>query len=309
MSLTIVMYHYVRDLAKSRYPGIKARTLEGFKAQLDFIASRYIVVTAQQVVAAIRGEDSVPGNAAWLTFDDGYLDHYTNVFPLLFDRGWQGSFFPPSQAVLYGKLLDVNKIHFILAAQPQPDAIVREIKAAMNMLSKDQDLRSFEEYWQEYAQPTRYDPADVVFIKRSLQFGLPGSIRVEIVDRLFERFVSVDPAAFAAELYLSQDQLQTMIACGMYVGSHGASHCWLDRIPPAQQAAEIDDSLDFLRAVGAPAQGWVMCYPHGGFDQSLLGLLRQRNCWAALTTRSAAASLDADDPLLLPRVDTNELPM
>jgi peptidoglycan/xylan/chitin deacetylase (PgdA/CDA1 family) len=309
MSLTIVMYHYVRDLATSRYPRIKGRTLEEFRGQLDHIAGRYTVVTAQQVVAAIRGEEPIPDNAAWLTFDDGYLDHYTNVFPLLFERGWQGSFFPPSQTVLDRKLLDVNKIHFILAAQPQSDAIISEIRASLDARPADEGVRPFEYYWDEFAKPTRYDPAEVVFIKRSLQFGLPGSVRTQIVDRLFDRFVSVDPAAFAAELYLSQDQLRTMVACGMYVGSHGASHCWLDRITPDQQASEIDDSLDFLRSVGAPAQSWVMCYPYGGVDRSVLRLLRQRDCSAALTIRPATASLDADDPLLLPRVDTNDLPM
>jgi hypothetical protein len=161
MSLTIVMYHYVRDLARSRYPRIKGRTLEEFRGQLDYIASRFTVVTAQQVVAAICGEEPIPENAAWLTFDDGYLDHYTNVFPLLFERGWQGAFFPPSQTVLNGKLLDVNKIHFILGAQPQSDAIIREIKAALDMQSADQGGRSFEHYWNEFARPTRYDPAEV----------------------------------------------------------------------------------------------------------------------------------------------------
>jgi hypothetical protein len=30
MALTIVMYHYVRDLARTRYPGIKGRDLSSF---------------------------------------------------------------------------------------------------------------------------------------------------------------------------------------------------------------------------------------------------------------------------------------
>jgi peptidoglycan/xylan/chitin deacetylase (PgdA/CDA1 family) len=309
MSLTIVMYHYVRDLARSRYPRIKGRTVEEFRRQLDHIASRYTVVTAQQVVAAIRGEEPVPENAAWLTFDDGYLDHYTNVFPLLFERGWQGSFFPPSQTVLNGKLLDVNKIHFILAAHAQPDDIIGEIKAVLEARSADRDVRPFADYWNELAKPNRYDPAEVVFIKRSLQFGLPEPVRAEVVDRLFHRLVSDDPAAFAAELYLTQDQLRTMVRCGMYVGSHGASHRWLDRLTPAQQEAEIDDSLDFLRSLGASSGDWVMCYPYGACDGSVLQLLAQRNCSAALTTRPAIASMAADHPLLLPRIDTNELPI
>jgi peptidoglycan/xylan/chitin deacetylase (PgdA/CDA1 family) len=309
MSLTIVMYHYVRDLVRSRYPKIKGRTVEEFRRQLDHIASCYTVVTAQQVAAAVRGEDTMPENAAWLTFDDGYLDHYTNVFPLLFERGWQGSFFPPSQTVLDGKLLDVNKIHFILAADSRPDDIIGEIRAALEARAGDPEVRPFEEYWDALAKPNRYDPAEVVFIKRSLQFGLPEPVRAEVVDRLFARLVSDDPAAFAVELYLSLDQLRTMARCGMYVGSHGASHRWLDRLSPAQQAAEIDDSLAFLRSVGTPSQDWVMCYPYGASDQSVLRLLKQRNCSVALTTKPAVASLETDDPLLLPRVDTNELPI
>jgi peptidoglycan/xylan/chitin deacetylase (PgdA/CDA1 family) len=303
------MYHYVRDLGRSRYPKIKGRTVEEFKRQLDHIAHCYTVVTAQQVAAAVRGEDAVPENAAWLTFDDGYLDHYTSVFPLLFERGWQGSFFPPSQTVLDGKLLDVNKIHFILAADSRPDDIVCEIKSALDARSADPDVRPFEVYWNELAKPNRYDPAEVVFIKRALQFGLPEPVRAQVVDRLFHRLVSDDPAAFAAELYVSLNQLRTMARCGMYVGSHGASHRWLDRLSPAQQAAEIDDSLAFLRSVGTPRQDWVMCYPYGASDPSVLQLLKQRSCSVALTTKPAVASLERDHPLLLPRIDTNDLPI
>jgi peptidoglycan/xylan/chitin deacetylase (PgdA/CDA1 family) len=308
MSLTIVMYHYVRDLERSRYPKIKGRTVEEFKRQLDHFASRYTVVTAQQVAAAVSGEDTLPEDAVWLTFDDGYLDHYTNVFPLLFERGWQGSFFPPSQTVLDGRLLDVNKIHFILAADSRPDDIVREIRTALDARPGEPDVRPFETYWNALAKPNRYDCAEVVFIKRALQFALPEAVRAEVVDRLFHRLVSDDPAAFAAELYVSLDQLRTMARCGMYVGSHGASHRWFDRLSPREQAAEIDDSLAFLRAVGAPPQNWVMCYPYGASDRSVLALLKDRNCSVALTTRPAVARLETDDPLLLPRIDTNDVP-
>jgi hypothetical protein len=37
-SLTIVMYHFVRDLARSRYPAIKALTVDAFRGQLDYLA-------------------------------------------------------------------------------------------------------------------------------------------------------------------------------------------------------------------------------------------------------------------------------
>ena len=82
-ALTIVMYHYVRDLARSRYPGLKALTVDAFDGQLDYITRHYRVCSVRDVVAATRGEHRLPPNACLLTFDDGFLDHFTTVLPRL----------------------------------------------------------------------------------------------------------------------------------------------------------------------------------------------------------------------------------
>ena len=37
-NLTIVMYHYVRPIKESKFPGIKGLELEGFKRQLDYLS-------------------------------------------------------------------------------------------------------------------------------------------------------------------------------------------------------------------------------------------------------------------------------
>ena len=309
MALTIVMYHYVRDLARTRYPAIKGRDLGAFRGQLAHLARHHTVVTAQQVIAAVKGGEALPGNAAWLTFDDGYTEHYDVVFPLLFERGWQGSFFPPARAVQDRQLLDVNRIHFILAASPDSSPIVSAIRGYIEARQGCEGVRSFAEYWLDLARASRLDPAEVVFIKRILQHGLPQGLRNELARNLFERFVSVDPLGFAAELYMTIEQLQTMVRCGMYVGSHGAGHAWLDRLDKAGQADEIDASLGLLRALGAPTEDWVMCYPYGAYNDSLLALLRDRRCALGLTTRVALAQPGIDDPLTLPRLDTNDLPV
>jgi Polysaccharide deacetylase len=152
------------------------------------------------------------------------------------------------------------------------------------------------------------DTAEVMFIKGVLQRGLPEAMRNELTKNLFDRFVSVDPAVFAAELYMTPDQLRTMIRCGMYVGSHGAQHYWLNCLDPASQASEIDASLDFLRVLGAPTDDLVMCYPDGAYNATLLALLQNRGCAIGLTTEVAVAQPGTDNPLELPRLDTNDLP-
>ncbi|MCK1383479.1 polysaccharide deacetylase family protein [Bradyrhizobium sp. 21] len=308
MSLTIVMYHYVRDLARSRYPAIKGRDIQSFRRQMDYLAHHYKVVTAEQVVAAAHGDGVLPENAAWLTFDDGYMDHYQVVFPLLHERGWQGSFFPPARAVANRELLDVNRIHFVLASTSDHQSLVTEIRAFVAAHQGVNGVRTFEDYWTELAHASRLDSEVVIFIKRMLQHALPEDLRHELATRLFKQFVGIDEAAFAHELYMSPDQLRMMIRCGMYVGSHGAAHYFMDRLEPAKQADEIDASLAFLNDLGASTNGWVMCYPYGVYNQTLLELLKERSCAVGVTTKVEVARLGHDHALTLPRLDTNDLP-
>jgi peptidoglycan/xylan/chitin deacetylase (PgdA/CDA1 family) len=304
-SLTIVMYHYVRDLARSRYPRIKARTTDEFRRQLAHLAERYTFITRARVLAAFRGQEPLPPSAALLTFDDGYLDHYTNVFPLLHERRIEGWFFPPAGAVREGRVLDVNKLHFVLATVTDIAPVVDAIREAVNEHRADANLKPFEAYWSELAVASRFDPAEVIFVKRMLQAVLPESLRARVTDELFRRYVTADERAFAAELYVSPDQLRTMIRCGMYVGPHGDTHAWMDRLSESDQRAEVDASLRFMIEIGAPTKDWVMCYPYGAHNASLERVLAERNCTLGLTTRVAVATI-GDHPLRLPRLDTND---
>jgi peptidoglycan/xylan/chitin deacetylase (PgdA/CDA1 family) len=306
--LTIVMYHYVRDLERSRYPGVKGRRVSEFRSQLDYIGRHYTVVAAEDVIAAAKGRARLPDKAAWLTFDDGYLDHFLTVFPLLHARGWQGSFFPPARAILERELLDVNKIQFVLVCQQDPAPILQEMRVFVNDRMGSDGLLGFDEYWKQLPKASRFDSAEVTFVKHMLQHALPEAMRTELSDQLFSRFVCVDPVAFASELYMNADQLRTMVRCGMYVGSHGDGHYWLDHLTPERQAVEIDRSKAFLRSIGAPDEDWVMCYPYGAHNDSLIDLLRQQRCVVALTTRVGVARIETDDLLTLPRLDTNDLP-
>jgi peptidoglycan/xylan/chitin deacetylase (PgdA/CDA1 family) len=310
MPLTIVMYHYVRDLAKSRYPAIKGQAVEAFRGQLDYIGRAHEVVSAAEVAAAARGVAALPDNACWLTFDDGYADHFDNVFPLLADRGWQGSFFVPARPVLEGRLLDVHKIHFLLAATGDPDRLVEELRREVEAASeRGTELRTWDDYVADYLGDCHLDTPQVLFVKLMLQMGLPEKVREPICDALFARFVTTDEAAFAAELYMSQDQIRAMAAAGMCIGSHGHGHHWLSTLSREAQAEDIDRSLAFLGGLGVSLDDWVMCYPYGDYDRNTLELVRARGGTLGVTTKSGVANLATDSPLELPRVDTIDLPV
>ena len=107
--LTIVVYHYVRGSAPAARPGYRGPTPASFCGQMDYIGRHYQVVTAEQVMSALDGGAALPKRAAWLTFDDGYREHYDCVLPELLARGWQGTFFPVGQAAEGTRLLDVRE--------------------------------------------------------------------------------------------------------------------------------------------------------------------------------------------------------
>ena len=303
------MYHYVRDLVHSRYPGIKGLQADLFREQLGYLEKYYSIVHPDQVIEAAAGNGKkLPDNAALLTFDDGYIDHYTTVFPILMERGLSGMFFPPSQVVRDHRLLDVNRIHFILAAESNTSCLIDALYENLDEFRKDYELTGNEEYFAEYGVANRWDTAEVIFFKRMLQHALPEELRLEISDRLFAKFVGIEEAAFARELYVNQDQLRLMINSGMHVGSHSASHRWLDKLTIGDQAKEIDESIGFLEEIGAATENWVMCYPYGAYNGSLLDLLRSRQCAIGLTTEVDIADLQHHDPLALPRLDTNDIP-
>ncbi|MBQ4415015.1 MAG: hypothetical protein II861_02830, partial [Methanomicrobium sp.] len=77
------MYHYTRDLKHSRYPEIKGLNVDQFRKQLEFFEENFTVVKMEQVIDAVKGNDTLPKNAVLLTFDDGYIDNFTFAYPLL----------------------------------------------------------------------------------------------------------------------------------------------------------------------------------------------------------------------------------
>lgn len=303
------MYHYVRDLKHSRFPAIKGLPLESFRRQLDYIQNRYTPISVEDLLEALRSrENALPPNAILLTFDDGYSDHFLNVFPLLDARGIKGCFFPSARPVLEHIVLDVNKIQFVLAAKPDAAELLEQVFANIDEFRPQCELKSREEYLAIVTEKHRYDVREVTVIKRLLQWGLPEAVRAEIVQRLFERYVTADEGVFAAELYMSLDQIACMHRHGMHIGSHGYAHAWMDHISHAEQVVEMERSLEFVKLVGAGSHDWTMCYPYGGFNDSLLDVLRERSCRLAFTAEPRVADLDLDNHLALPRIDTNDLP-
>ena len=303
---TIVMYHYVRPIKSSPYTQLKGLEVEGFKRQLDYLQSKYTIISANDLIDSVTSLKKLPVNSCLLTFDDGYKDHVDYVLPILLARGITAAFFPPARAVLYREMLDVNSLHFILNCVDNLDALVPEMeKQALGLGVDEFELKKFKNI---YCKPGRYDNANVIYLKRMLQFALPREIRSQILTTLFDKHVAINQTDFANELYLSLDDVKKLLDNGMYVGNHGYNHDWLNNLTLDQQKNEITLSLDFLSQVGARTSKWIMCYPYGAYNSTTINILRSMDCVIGLTTAVGVADLDPSNSFELKRFDTNDFP-
>lgn len=306
--LRIIMYHYVRDLKNSRYPEIKGLDYELFRSQLEFLKDNFHVVTMEEVIEAWNSADKkLPENAVLLTFDDGYIDNFTMVYPLLHEYRMQGSFFIPGKSFAEGKLLDVNKIHFILASA-DIDCLVQDIFAYLDEYrSKTEGIPSNDELFEKYAVAGRYDNKETIFVKRILQTAIPEDIRNIVSSQLFEKYVGVPEKVFAGELYMNRDQIRCMKQDGMFIGVHGYDHYWLGNLSPDEMKRDIDKALETMDEF-IDRDNWVLNYPYGSYSQDVLDYIADKGCRLGMTIQVEVADSSVHNRYLLPRLNCNDFP-
>lgn len=305
--LYISMYHYTRDLVHSRYPEIKGMDKPLFRQQIEFMTKNFNIVTMEQVIDAVEGKSELPEKALLLTFDDGYVDNYTFAFPVLEEFGVQGSFFIPGKTFAEHQLLDVNKIHYILASADIYE-LVEDVKKEMNYYrGTEYDYAPTDELFNEYAVANRFDLKETIFVKRMLQTVLPEKLRNTISSNLFEKYVGVSEEQLAYELYMTEEQIRTLKRHGMFIGFHGYDHYWLGNLSPEQMRKDVDMALDTLDEF-IDRKCWVANFPYGNYNPDVLNYIKKQGACIGLTTDVRVAEVGVDPALELPRLDCNDFP-
>ena len=306
---SVVMYHYVRDLQNTRYPAIKGLDIRLFREQLKYFKKHYNFITAAQLIDAYENGTELPPKSLLLTFDDAYLDHYTNAFPLLDEYKAQGLFFVPVKAIMNHEVLIVNKIHHVLAVcDKNINGLVQQVKTLLAPYEGKEGVQTFDYYFDKLAVANRFDCKEVIFVKRLLQVELQEPVRSAIINQLFAQYVNDDEAAFSRELYMSEDQLRCMQRNGMIIGSHGYDHFWLSSLNKQEQEFEISQSVDFLKKIGVSEDTLSIGYPYGDHNKETLDVAQKYNFKLGFTTEVNVATLDQYNSLEIPRLDTNDFP-
>lgn len=297
LELTAMMYHYVRDRgddaeAGSGIPGMSVRA---FESQLDELSKQHSFVTWLEVCKAVQEDKPLPGSACLLTFDDGVLDHYVNVFKILHDRKLSGLFFVMDRSGREGLIL-AHKIHFLLARLGLP-GLQEVIWEKLDPAQRERFTQAEKKYRLKYTAVSL--DGQINLLKAVLQRDLSAEVDT-LLSNLFETYVGSENET-ARNYYLNTEQIHEMAAGGMHFGGHSRSHPWFDWINAEQRTVEIKASAEWIQQF-EPGP-WAFAYPYGGLSEDSPNLLKEHGFAAAFTTH---AQLRHPNPYFIGRLDGEE---
>jgi len=301
-----VMYHYVRE-HRDDLPYFTYLHIDSFERQLDYFVANHRVATQAEFEKSLA--TGIPlENAVVLTFDDGLADHHDYVYPALAKRGRWGIFYVPTQPYIEAKLLDVHRIHYLLGrlGGEQLLAIVTpKIRDDMILTDRLQQLEA-----NTYRKQNNHQA--VTQVKRLFNYFLKPECKTSVLDAIMQEVVG-DEAELARAFYLTQHQIENMLAAGLSIGCHAHSHTLLSNLSDQQQTIEIQQSTDILHTLTNGKLSPGFCFPYGGrqsYNDTTLALLRKHDYRYGFSVDSR--DISADDLLHstfeLPRYDCNEFP-
>lgn len=295
------MYHFIRNKNEL---GLKFNFLDIkiFEEQINYFRSNFNLINIDDLLNF--KEISSKKDAVLLTFDDGYIEHYDIVLPILKKNNIQGCFYIPT-SIIENNLLSVNKIQLIVL-NTETELALSELFEIMKRYKSDFNLKSREEYFSLYGIKNRWDNIKVSFIKKMLQYVLPLPIRDLIIDELFVKFVKDKTNNLS--LYMSVKQIQDLYNEGMYIGGHTHNHYHLKNCSYPIQYKEIKKSIELLANIGIQHVNKSFAYPFGSYNKDTISILSELNIHSSFCVKHG--SIDKTNLAKcfeLPRIDCNNI--
>lgn len=280
--LRILTYHRIldRDAAGAVNPSLVSAGPAEFDRQMQHLARNYRVVSAEEVLAAVRSGRMLPERAVLVTFDDAYRDFGETAWPIMRKYGLPATVFAssdypdhPERSFWWDRLY-----HAFSRARA---ASVSVGTGELLRLDSPEALKGSLRFVQE----------------RVKQLPHAGAMRlVDDVCRALESdFESVATV-------LTWNELRSLAADGVTIGGHTRSHPALDRLPIEDVHDEVRGCRsDLARELGtAPS---IFAYPFGAHNDAVVEAVRQAGFELAVTCLDGHSQLRSIDPLRLRRTN------
>ena len=293
-----IMYHYVRKY-NEKLPLLNFLHIGDFEKQIDFFARDFEFFDCNKL-SILKNEKNL-NKKVLLTFDDSLSCHYDYVFKLLKKKAINGIFFIPSAPYTKKKLLNVHKIHLILAKYGG--------RKAYGALKKYQekfmvDLKKIKKS-DKYAYKNQINDEHTSKFKRILNHCLKYEFQDFLINKVFNHFFENQEANIFKSFYIKRKNIEKMLDSGMVLGSHTENHYYLSNIPHEIVKTEIESGKEFLKQF---TDKKIFAYPYGGpgsYNNKIVNYVKRNYDFSFVFNPKDITKKNLVDECLLNRYDCN----
>lgn len=279
--LRVLAYHRVLEPAPGApHDSVVSATPGDFARQMRHLAESYDVVSASEVLDAVRGRWRLPDRAVLVTFDDAYRDFAETAWPIMRRYGLPATVFVPTG----------------FPDRPEREFWWDRLHRAFASTSR----RSLE--WAPLGSLPLGTPEDRRASLRRVQSHLKGAAHDAAMRGVERLCVELGGAPPAGGSVLGWDELRELARDGVALGAHTRSHPALSRLPPGEMRDEVLGSRDDLRReIGEVLP--IFAYPFGAYDDRVVEAVREAGFELAVTCLDGRNRLGSTDPLRLHRTN------
>ncbi len=291
--LTVLCYHRVLE-RPADFPfddDLVSASPAQFDRQLAFIARHWRVIDFRTLRDHLAREGRFPERALIITFDDGYLDNYEVVYPLLKKHGLTAVMFVTAGFMGARKLFWWDRLACAVKTAGKPAATITE------PIPFSIELDSFE----SRALAARH----VIHTAKTL----PEAAKEIFISRLvaaLEAAVVVSDAGTT----MNWDHLRDMAAGGIEIGAHSMSHPIFSNIDEAQLRREVSESKALIEretgrevvTFGSPGRGRIPAAEKARFEERLRTIVAETGYAFSTMYRWGLVYERGFDPLRIARV-------
>jgi peptidoglycan/xylan/chitin deacetylase (PgdA/CDA1 family) len=260
--LDVIMYHYVLNMAKTKFPRLKGMALDEFRSQLDCLAQNYEMATLESATGFLEGTYKPKRDMCLLTFDDGLKEHYTEVTPLLAERKMQGLFFVITNCLEEATIATVHMNHLLMATLDW-ETYTREFLHAVDSEDSEKGLNRVN--MEKATRTYPWDTLEVARFKYFFNFVLPAGVRDPATKALFRKHLGAEDKV-SHELYMSWSEAREMQRAGMMIGGHSHRHRPLSKLRKMELRFDLERCRCLLDRHLDSQDMWPFSYPYGKAD-------------------------------------------
>ena len=283
------MFHYVKP-----YSNYYHFDLDEFDKTVQKLTTNKHIISLKELDNLVKKHQTIPEDAVMLTFDDGTIDHYQYVYPILKKYNCSGLFFIPS-CTYNKKMLDIQVIHQLLENNP--------IETLFNDLRKQLEKKHMEP--EEFSVEENLDSKKTALFKQLLQYKLPNDIRINLL-HYFQRKYKINKDV--SNSYMSIRNLKQMKKDGMYFGVHTITHPRLALQSKEEQAQEVKSNLEsLLKSHLLDKECISLAFPYGSYNEDTIDVMKNLNIKYGFKVDDKESNNDEGGVVLIDRLDCNIL--